>query len=78
MPEVSPDGRTYTFTIRPGYRFSPPSNEPVTAETFRYSIERALSPEARGPAPTYVSGHRGGGGVPPRERRPHLRPSCRG
>ena len=47
MPEVSPDGRTYTFTVRPGYRFSPPSNEPVTAETFRYSIERAiaLSPE---------------------------------
>jgi DNA-binding SARP family transcriptional activator/ABC-type oligopeptide transport system substrate-binding subunit len=44
MPTVSADGRRYTFTIRPGYRFSPPSNEPVTAETFRYSIERALSP----------------------------------
>jgi serine/threonine-protein kinase len=43
MPEVSPDGLTYTFTIRPGYRFSPPSNEELTAETFRYSIERALS-----------------------------------
>ena len=28
MPDVSPDGRTYTFTVRPGYRFSPPSNEP--------------------------------------------------
>ena len=35
MPTVSPDGRTYTFRIRPGFRFSPPSNEPVTAETFR-------------------------------------------
>ena len=45
MPEVSPDGRTYTFTVRDGYRFSPPSNEPVTAETFRYSIERAAAPE---------------------------------
>jgi ABC-type transport system substrate-binding protein len=44
MPDVSADGRTYTFTVRPGYRFSPPSNQPVTAETFRYSIERALSP----------------------------------
>jgi DNA-binding SARP family transcriptional activator/ABC-type transport system substrate-binding protein len=44
MPTLSPDRRTYRFTIRPGYRFSPPSNEPVTAETFRYSIERALSP----------------------------------
>ena len=45
MPTVSRDRRTYTFTIRPGYRFSPPSNQPVTAETFRYSIERALSPK---------------------------------
>ncbi len=50
MPTVSADGRTYTFQIRPGYRFSPPSNQPVTAETFRYSIERALSPRlAEGP-----------------------------
>jgi DNA-binding SARP family transcriptional activator/ABC-type transport system substrate-binding protein len=45
VPAVSPDGRTYTFTVRPGYAFSPPSNQPVTAETFRYSIERALSPK---------------------------------
>ncbi len=45
MPQVSPDGRTYTFEIREGFRFSPPSGEPVTAETFRYSIERALSPK---------------------------------
>jgi DNA-binding SARP family transcriptional activator/ABC-type transport system substrate-binding protein len=44
MPKVSADGRTYTFTIRTGYRFSPPSNQPVTAEAVRYSIERALSP----------------------------------
>ncbi len=44
MPEVSADGRTYTFQIRPGFAFSPPSNEPLTAETYRYSIERALSP----------------------------------
>ena len=42
MPDVSADGRTYTFTVRPGYRFSPPSNEHVTAETFRHSIERAI------------------------------------
>jgi DNA-binding SARP family transcriptional activator/ABC-type oligopeptide transport system substrate-binding subunit len=44
MPAVSPDRRTYTFTVRSGYAFSPPSDQPVTAETFRYSIERALSP----------------------------------
>ena len=44
MPAVSADGRTYTFRIRPGYKFSPPSNEPITAETFRSTIERALDP----------------------------------
>jgi ABC-type transport system substrate-binding protein len=44
LPSVSRDGRTYTFRIRPGFRFSPPSNQPVTAQTFKYSIERALSP----------------------------------
>jgi ABC-type transport system substrate-binding protein/class 3 adenylate cyclase len=44
LPTVSADGRVYTFTIRPGFQFSPPSNEAVTAETFRYSIERTLNP----------------------------------
>jgi ABC-type transport system substrate-binding protein len=43
-PAVSQDGRTYTFRIRSGFRFSPPSNQRVTAQTFKYSIERALSP----------------------------------
>jgi ABC-type oligopeptide transport system substrate-binding subunit len=51
MPSLSPDGRTYTFTIGSGYRFSPPSNQPLTAETFRYSIERALSPKLETDAP---------------------------
>jgi ABC-type oligopeptide transport system substrate-binding subunit len=43
MPELSPDGLTYTFTIKPGFKFSPPSTEEITAETYRYSMERALS-----------------------------------
>jgi ABC-type transport system substrate-binding protein len=43
MPSVSRDGRTYTFRIRPGFRFSPPSNESVTAATFKHTIERTLS-----------------------------------
>jgi DNA-binding SARP family transcriptional activator/ABC-type transport system substrate-binding protein len=45
MPALSRDKRTYTFTVRRGYRFSPPTNKPLTAETFRESIERALSPK---------------------------------
>ena len=44
MPTITEDGLTYTFTIREGFAFSPPSTEPLTAETFRYTIERALSP----------------------------------
>jgi YVTN family beta-propeller protein len=44
QPSVSPDGRTYEFTLRGGFRFSPPSNEPVTAEAFERAIERGLSP----------------------------------
>jgi DNA-binding SARP family transcriptional activator/streptogramin lyase len=41
---TSPDSREWTFRIRPGFRFSPPSNGPVTAATMRHTIERALSP----------------------------------
>jgi DNA-binding SARP family transcriptional activator/ABC-type transport system substrate-binding protein len=56
MPALSADRRTYTFTIRPGYQFSPPSNQLVTAESFRYSIERALSPKmpTDAPGPTFI------------------------
>ena len=53
MPTLSDDGRTYTFDIKPDFAFSPPSNEPVTAETFVSTIERTLAPvfddEAPGP-----------------------------
>jgi len=55
-PTVTRGGRTYTFRIRPDLRFSPPSNEAVTAETFRRSIERELSPYNRfSPGPRFVS-----------------------
>ncbi len=49
LPARSPDRRTYTFTIRPGFRFSPPSNAPVTAQIFKDAIERALDPRMRSP-----------------------------
>src|SRR5262245_17047662 len=51
MPTLSDHGRTYTFLVRPGFRFSPPSNETVTAQTFRHTIERALSPRLGNYAP---------------------------
>jgi DNA-binding SARP family transcriptional activator/ABC-type transport system substrate-binding protein/outer membrane protein assembly factor BamB len=52
MPILSADRRTYTFTVRRGYRFSPPSKQPLTAETFRWTIERALSPKLAEGFPT--------------------------
>jgi YVTN family beta-propeller protein len=49
LPTRSDGGRTYTFTIRPGFRFSPPSNAPVTALTFEDTIDRVLNPRTRSP-----------------------------
>jgi YVTN family beta-propeller protein len=45
LPTLSPDGRTYTFTIRKGFAFSPPLRERVTAQTFKHAIERSLHPK---------------------------------
>jgi peptide/nickel transport system substrate-binding protein len=53
LPTVSSDGTTYTFTIRKGFRFSPPSNEPVTARTVKYSLEWALDPRRQTDARPY-------------------------
>ncbi len=44
---VSPDGTTYTFFLRSGVVFS--SGRPVTADDFKYSFERVLSPAVRSP-----------------------------
>ena len=45
LPRVSRDGRTYTFVVRRGRRFAPPSGAVVTARDVRASIERAMSPK---------------------------------
>jgi YVTN family beta-propeller protein len=49
LPARSPDGLAYTFAIRSGFRFSPPSGAPVTAQTFKDTIERTLNPKMRNP-----------------------------
>jgi YVTN family beta-propeller protein len=45
-PVVSDGGRTYTFRLRPSYRFSPPSGRPVTAAAFERAIERTVHPRS--------------------------------
>jgi oligopeptide transport system substrate-binding protein len=49
--DISPDGKTYTFHIRPGLAWADGSL--VTAEDFRWSIERALSKDNSGGSASY-------------------------
>ena len=50
-PTRSDDGRRYTFVVRGGFRFSPPSGEPVTARTFKEALERLFDPRVVPNAP---------------------------
>jgi ABC-type transport system substrate-binding protein len=45
--DVSPDGKTYTFKLRPGVKFT--NGREVTAADVKYSIERAVNPKTQGP-----------------------------
>ena len=56
VPAPTAGGTTYTFKIRQGFRFSPPSNEPVTAATFKSTIERVANPRLKSPLATAFSG----------------------
>jgi ABC-type transport system substrate-binding protein len=62
---VSPDGKTYTFTVRPGQAFSGGPADPVDADSFKRAIERATSPamaasiSATPPARNIVAGIEG-------------------
>src|SRR5205085_11375850 len=62
LPAVSSDRRTYTFRLRPGWRFS--DGSPVTPRSFTRAFERARSEELVSPAAPYlreVSSWRGRG-----------------
>lgn len=51
--EVSPDGRTYTFFLKKGVKFH--NGRKVTADDFKYSIERACDPALKSSTPeTYL------------------------
>jgi len=51
FPKVSGNGKTYTFRIRGGFRFS--DGSPLTAASYARAIERALSPKMQSPAATF-------------------------
>ncbi len=45
MPTVSSDGLVYTFTVRPGLKFT--DGEPVTAQAYADAIKRILNPATK-------------------------------
>src|SRR4051812_45514913 len=47
--DVSADGTTYSFRLRDDFRFSPPSNQKVTADAFVRALERVRDPALNSP-----------------------------
>jgi peptide/nickel transport system substrate-binding protein len=47
LPRRSRDGKTYTFTLRDGFRFS--DGTPVRADAFARAIDRTLAPDVESP-----------------------------
>jgi len=59
-PEVSEDGKTVTYTINSGVKYSPPVNREVTSADVKYAIERSLLPGVpNGFIQTYLAGVEG-------------------
>jgi ABC-type transport system substrate-binding protein len=54
---VSKDGKTYTFTIRKGFRFS--NGEPVTAKSFQYAIDRTANHDLASPGVQFIEDPKG-------------------
>lgn len=52
MPRVSADGKTYVFTIRPGFKFS--DGTTVTSANYAKAFQRALDPKMQSPASSFL------------------------
>jgi peptide/nickel transport system substrate-binding protein len=61
FPTVSRDGKTYTFKLRSGFRFS--DGTPVRASAFARAINRLLAPEMNSPGLQYARDIVGAGRV---------------
>jgi len=53
LPTVSKDGKTYTFTVKSGYRFN--NGAPVTAASFAAAINRDLNPKMQSPVTAFIA-----------------------
>src|SRR5919201_1314771 len=52
MPIISNNGKTYTFTIRKGLRFS--DGSPVTAKNFKWAFDRSATKAQQSPATPFM------------------------
>ena len=50
---LSRDGKTYSFTIRKGFRFS--DGKPVTAKSFKFAIDRTLVSDLASPGASFIT-----------------------
>ena len=57
FPTVSNDGKTYTFTIRSGWRSN--TGETLTAANFASAFNRDLNPKMQSPAVPFITGANG-------------------
>jgi ABC-type transport system substrate-binding protein len=53
LPVISKDGKTYTFTVRPGFKFN--TGQAVTAANFAAAINRAADPAMNSPVAPFVT-----------------------
>jgi oligopeptide transport system substrate-binding protein len=51
---ISPDNKVYTFTLKQGITFS--DGTPVTAQTYAYTLNRALLPDVKSPIASFFLG----------------------
>lgn len=52
--QISPDNKVYTFRLKPGITFS--DGTLITAQTYVYTLTRALLPEVKSPVATFFEG----------------------
>ncbi len=57
FPTVSKDGKTYTFTVRSGWRSN--TGQTLTAANFAAAINRDLNPKMQSPAVPFITGASG-------------------
>ena len=53
---ISPDGLTYTFTLRPDIHFAGPTSRAIKAADFTYALKRLCDPNGQAGGLTYYTG----------------------